>query len=190
MPAASLLPLPDEVTLESAAFLEPLATAVHTLERVKPAPGDHGRHRRSGSARVSAPPGAAGRRRRPGRDVRPPGRRGAARARATSLGADAFVGDRGGESPRTPRTSPSGIGFGLVDRSGRDDRARFRRRSTSSAGDGTLVSLGIVRADRDRRPAGDAQGPDLDWRGRQRAPAFRRRRSGLIQTGKSPIPKS
>src|SRR5438094_2755491 len=35
----SLLPLPDDVMLESAAFLEPLATAVHTVERVKPAPG-------------------------------------------------------------------------------------------------------------------------------------------------------
>src|SRR5688572_19468071 len=33
--AASLLPLPDDVTLESAAFLEPLATAVHTLERAR-----------------------------------------------------------------------------------------------------------------------------------------------------------
>ncbi|HTL01361.1 MAG TPA: alcohol dehydrogenase catalytic domain-containing protein, partial [Vicinamibacterales bacterium] len=39
VPTTSLLPLPDEVTLESAAFLEPLATAMHTLERVKPAPG-------------------------------------------------------------------------------------------------------------------------------------------------------
>src|SRR5678816_16928 len=29
VPVDSLLPLPDEVTLESAAFLEPLATAVH-----------------------------------------------------------------------------------------------------------------------------------------------------------------
>ena len=39
VPTGSLLPLPDHVTLESAAFLEPLATAVHTLERVKPTPG-------------------------------------------------------------------------------------------------------------------------------------------------------
>src|SRR5205085_11925988 len=31
LPAASLLPLPDNITLESAAFLEPLATAVHTM---------------------------------------------------------------------------------------------------------------------------------------------------------------
>jgi len=39
VPTTSLLPLPGEVTLESAAFLEPLATVVHTCERVKPRPG-------------------------------------------------------------------------------------------------------------------------------------------------------
>ncbi len=39
VPASSLLPLPDDVSFESAAFLEPFATAVHTLERLRPAPG-------------------------------------------------------------------------------------------------------------------------------------------------------
>jgi 2-desacetyl-2-hydroxyethyl bacteriochlorophyllide A dehydrogenase len=39
VPVSSLLPLPDDVSFESAAFLEPFATAVHTLERLKPAPG-------------------------------------------------------------------------------------------------------------------------------------------------------
>ena len=39
IPATSLLPLPAEVSLEDAAFLEPLATAVHTAERVRPTPG-------------------------------------------------------------------------------------------------------------------------------------------------------
>ena len=39
VPVSSLLPLPDDVSFENAAFLEPLATAVHTLERLKPAPG-------------------------------------------------------------------------------------------------------------------------------------------------------
>jgi 2-desacetyl-2-hydroxyethyl bacteriochlorophyllide A dehydrogenase len=39
VPASSLLPLPDDVSFESAAFLEPLATAVHTLERLRPGPG-------------------------------------------------------------------------------------------------------------------------------------------------------
>ena len=65
----SLLPLPDEVTLESAAFLEPLATAVHTMERVKPAPGHERRDYRSGATRIPAPAGAAGRRRRSDRDA-------------------------------------------------------------------------------------------------------------------------
>jgi len=39
VPVSSLLPLPDDVSFENAAFLEPFATAVHTLERLKPAPG-------------------------------------------------------------------------------------------------------------------------------------------------------
>jgi 2-desacetyl-2-hydroxyethyl bacteriochlorophyllide A dehydrogenase len=39
VPVSSLLALSDDVSFESAAFLEPFATAVHTLERLKPAPG-------------------------------------------------------------------------------------------------------------------------------------------------------
>jgi 2-desacetyl-2-hydroxyethyl bacteriochlorophyllide A dehydrogenase len=39
VPASSLLPLPEDVSFESAAFLEPLATVVHTLERTRPSPG-------------------------------------------------------------------------------------------------------------------------------------------------------
>ncbi len=39
VPAASLLPLPEEVSCESAAFLEPLATVVHVCERARPSPG-------------------------------------------------------------------------------------------------------------------------------------------------------
>jgi 2-desacetyl-2-hydroxyethyl bacteriochlorophyllide A dehydrogenase len=39
VPVSSLLPLPDDVSFESAAFLEPFATAVHTLERLRPTPG-------------------------------------------------------------------------------------------------------------------------------------------------------
>jgi threonine dehydrogenase-like Zn-dependent dehydrogenase len=39
VPAASLFPLPDAVSLDNAAFLEPLATVVHTLERTRPLPG-------------------------------------------------------------------------------------------------------------------------------------------------------
>jgi len=39
VPTACLLPLPDDVSFESAAFLEPLATVVHTLDRTRPIPG-------------------------------------------------------------------------------------------------------------------------------------------------------
>jgi threonine dehydrogenase-like Zn-dependent dehydrogenase len=39
LPSSALIPLPDEVSDDAAAFLEPLATAVHTLERVKLQPG-------------------------------------------------------------------------------------------------------------------------------------------------------
>jgi len=39
VPAASLLTLPESVTMENAAFLEPLATVMHTLERTRQLPG-------------------------------------------------------------------------------------------------------------------------------------------------------
>ena len=39
LPSSALIPLPDEVGDDAAAFLEPLATAVHTLERIRPQPG-------------------------------------------------------------------------------------------------------------------------------------------------------
>jgi threonine dehydrogenase-like Zn-dependent dehydrogenase len=39
VPASSLFPLPDSISLENAAFLEPLATVMNTLERARPLPG-------------------------------------------------------------------------------------------------------------------------------------------------------
>jgi len=39
VPASSLLPLPPSMSLENAAFLEPLATVMHTIERTRPLPG-------------------------------------------------------------------------------------------------------------------------------------------------------
>jgi L-iditol 2-dehydrogenase len=39
VPVSSVLPIPDDVSFESAAMLEPFSNAVHTLERLKPAPG-------------------------------------------------------------------------------------------------------------------------------------------------------
>jgi threonine dehydrogenase-like Zn-dependent dehydrogenase len=39
VPASSLIPLPDCVSLDNAALLEPLATVINTLERTRPLPG-------------------------------------------------------------------------------------------------------------------------------------------------------
>src|SRR5205807_8296817 len=38
VPVSSLHPLPDSVSLDNAALLEPLATAINTLERTRPLP--------------------------------------------------------------------------------------------------------------------------------------------------------
>lgn len=40
IPAVSLIPLPDGVSMEAAAILEPLAMAVHGWDRIRPMPGD------------------------------------------------------------------------------------------------------------------------------------------------------
>ncbi len=39
VPVSSLIPIPDDVSFESAAMLEPFSNAAHTLERLRPAPG-------------------------------------------------------------------------------------------------------------------------------------------------------
>ena len=39
VPASSLLPIPDSLSLDNAALLEPLATVINTLERTRPMPG-------------------------------------------------------------------------------------------------------------------------------------------------------
>jgi 2-desacetyl-2-hydroxyethyl bacteriochlorophyllide A dehydrogenase len=142
VPAISLLPLPDEVTLESAAFLEPLATAMHTLERVKPAPGT--------SAAIVGPGPlgflhlqvlqAAG--------VGPVVMYGQAGdesrlALAASLGATVFLGDRR-ELAAHADSVTKGIGFSLSIESGGTPTA-IQSALDIVAGQGTLVSLGIVR---------------------------------------------
>ena len=133
VPAASLLPLPDDVTLESAAFLEPLATAVHTLERVTPGARDHrppsSARDRSGccTCRCCGPPalgpvvmyGQTGR-----RGAARAGRRRSARARFSAIAA--AIAAHAADATERHRIRP-------VDRIRRDERARFRRRSTSSA---------------------------------------------------------
>jgi L-iditol 2-dehydrogenase len=143
VPTGSLLPLPDNVTLESAAFLEPLATAMHTLERVKPAPGT--------SAAIVGPGPlgflhlqvlqAAG--------VGPVvmyGQEGdeSRLELAASLGANVFLGDRHEVAAHASRIT-DGVGFGLSIEAGGTSSA-IQSALDIVAGQGTLVSLGIVRA--------------------------------------------
>jgi 2-desacetyl-2-hydroxyethyl bacteriochlorophyllide A dehydrogenase len=143
VPAASLLPLPANVTLESAAFLEPLATAVHTMERVRPTPG---------TAAAIVGPGplgflhlqllqAAG--------VGPIvmyGQAGdeARLALAASLGAETFLGDRTAIAVHAADLT-AGLGFDLSIESGGTSTA-IQSALDIVAGNGTLVSLGIIRA--------------------------------------------
>jgi 2-desacetyl-2-hydroxyethyl bacteriochlorophyllide A dehydrogenase len=142
VPAASLLPLPDEVTLEAAAFLEPLATAVHTLERVRPAPGTSAAivgpgplgllHLQVLRAAGLGPVVVYG---RAGDEAR--------LALAASLGADVFLGDRPDIAAHAAQVT-GGLGFGLSVEAGGTSSA-IQSALDIVAGKGTLVSLGIIR---------------------------------------------
>ena len=142
VPAASLLPLPDEVTLECAAFLEPLATAVHTLERVKPTPGTTAAiigpgplgflHMQVLQATGVGPIVVYGQR---GDEAR--------LALARAMGAEVFLGDRESIAAHA-EASTHGIGFGLSIESGGTSMA-IQTALDIVAAKGTLVSLGIIR---------------------------------------------
>jgi L-iditol 2-dehydrogenase len=142
VPTTSLLPLPDQVTLENAAFLEPLATAVHTFERVKPGPGT--------SAAIVGPGPlgflhlqllqAAG--------VDPIVMFGQAGdesrlSLAAALGAEIFIGNRSAIAAHANDVT-HGIGFGLSIESGGTCSA-VQTALDIVACNGTLVSLGIVQ---------------------------------------------
>jgi L-iditol 2-dehydrogenase len=143
VPISSLLPLPDNVTLEDAALLEPLATAVHTLERVSPAPGV--------SAAIVGPGPlgflhlqvlrAAG-----AGPIVMYGQEGdeARLELASSLGANVFLGTRDAIAAHAERVT-DGIGFGLSIEAGGTPSA-IQSALEIVAGGGTLVSLGIIRA--------------------------------------------
>lgn len=143
VPAASLLPLPSEVTLEAAAFLEPLATAMHTLERVKPAPGTTAAivgpgplgflHLQVLQAAGVGPIVMYG---QPGDESR--------LELAATVGAEVFLGDRAAIAAHALEAT-DGIGFGLSIESGGSSGA-IQSALDIVAGKGTLVSLGIVRA--------------------------------------------
>jgi L-iditol 2-dehydrogenase len=142
VPTTSLLPLPDEVTLECAAFLEPLATAVHTFERVKPRPGTSAAivgpgplgflHLQLLQAAGAGPIVIYG---QAGDEAR--------LALAASLGAEIFLGDRPAIAAHASDAT-HGIGFGLSIESGGTSTA-IQTALDIVASNGTLVSLGIVQ---------------------------------------------
>jgi len=142
VPVSSLLPLPESVTLESAAFLEPLATAMHTLERVKPGPQTsvaivgpgplgflHLQVLQAAGAGPIVMYGQAGDESR--------------LALAAHLGAEVFQGDQR-EIAAHARHITAGAGFDLSVESGGTSSAIQTALEIVSGG-GTLVSLGIVR---------------------------------------------
>jgi 2-desacetyl-2-hydroxyethyl bacteriochlorophyllide A dehydrogenase len=142
VPAISLLPLPDGVSLERAAFLEPLATAVHTLERVKAAPGTSAAivgpgplgllHLQVLQAAGIGPISVYG---RPGDEAR--------LHLAAALGARTFLGDRGAIGLDAAE-STGDLGFGVVIEAAGTSSA-IQTALDVVAGGGTLVSLGIIR---------------------------------------------
>jgi len=142
VPTASLLPLPDAVSIESAAFLEPLATAVHTMERVKPAPGTSAAivgpgplgflHLQVLQAAGVGPIVMYG---RPGDESR--------LELAASLGAGTFIGDSEGIQEHARRVT-GGLGFGVSIEAG-GTSAAIQTALAIASGGGTLVSLGIIR---------------------------------------------
>lgn len=141
VPVASLLPLPAEVTLESAALLEPLATAVHTFERVRPGPG------MSAAIVGPGPLGflhllilqAAG--------VGPIVMYGQAGDEcrldvAASLGVETFIGNRQDIAAHANEAT-GGIGFGLsIETAG--SSGGIQTALDTVAANGTVASLGIV----------------------------------------------
>jgi threonine dehydrogenase-like Zn-dependent dehydrogenase len=142
VPTSSLLPLPDSVTMEGAAFLEPLATAVHTMERVKPAPGMSAAivgpgplgfvHLQVLQAAGVGPIVMYG---RPGDNAR--------LELAASLGAGTFIGDSESIQEHARRVT-GGLGFGVSIEAGGTAGA-IQTALAIVCGGGTLVSLGIVR---------------------------------------------
>jgi len=143
VPAASLLPLPAAVSLDNAAFLEPLATVMNTLERVRPLPGTPAAvvgpgpfgllHVQALHAAGAGPILVFG---RPGDEAR--------LEIARHVGADeAIVADRGAAVGSAARWT-DGIGMGLViETAGTPEGVQTALEIT--AGGGTLATLGLVR---------------------------------------------
>jgi threonine dehydrogenase-like Zn-dependent dehydrogenase len=143
VPATSLFPLPEAVSLDNAAFLEPLATIINTLERTRPLPGTPTAvlgpgpfgllHVQALRAAGVGPIVVFG---RPGDEGR--------LALARRVGADeAVVLDRAGANAYVAELT-GGVGMGLVIETAGTSEA-VQTALDITAGKGTLATLGIVR---------------------------------------------
>jgi L-iditol 2-dehydrogenase len=143
VPAASLIPLPTTVTMETAAFLEPLATVMNTLERARPLPGTPAAvigpgpfgllHVQALRAAGAGPIVVFG---RPGDEAR--------LEIARRAGADeAVVADRA-TAVRIAAKRTDGIGMGLVIETAGTPEA-VQTALDITAGGGTLATLGLTR---------------------------------------------
>ncbi len=183
VPASSLFPLPEEVSFESAAFLEPLATVVHTVERTRPMPGQ--------SAAIIGP-GALGLLhlqvlRSAGLcPILVFGRRGDEKRLelARTLGADAAVVADRKEAEEHAAGFTGGVGMGLVIEAAGTPEA-VQTALDIVGGKGTVVTLGIVRST--EIDALTVMRKDLTWMGvvasvrRHFAEAIRLIRTGRVQ---------
>jgi L-iditol 2-dehydrogenase len=142
VPTTSLLPLPEQVTLDTAAFLEPLATAVQTMERIRPTPGLSAAivgpgplgflHLQLLQAAGVGPVVMYG---QPGDDAR--------LALAASLGAGVHLGDRASIAAHSARET-GGLGYSVSIETG-GTSAAIQSALDVVAAAGTLASLGLVR---------------------------------------------
>ena len=142
LPATSLLPLPDSITLDSAAMLEPLATAVHTMERARVVPGTSAAvigpgplgflHMQLLHAAGASPLVMYG---QAGDEAR--------LNLAAALGAQVFVGDRQTIAAHAAEVTGR-IGFGIAIEAG-GTAAAVLSALDIVAGNGTMVTLGLVR---------------------------------------------
>jgi L-iditol 2-dehydrogenase len=143
VPTSSLFPLPDAVSLDNAAFLEPLATVINTLERTRPLPGTPTAiigpgpfgllHVQALRAAGVGPIVVFG---RPGDEGR--------LELAQRAGADeTLIVDRAGAVAHVAELT-DGIGMGLVIETAGTSEA-VQTALDITAGKGTLATLGIVR---------------------------------------------
>ena len=144
MPVSSLIPIPDDVSFESAAMLEPFSNAAHTLERLRPAPGQPAAIVGPGplgllNLLVLRAAGAS--------PILVLGRRGdePRLQLARTLGADvAVVADRKAAQERVAELT-SGIGMAIVVEAGGTSEA-VQTALDIVASNGSLVTLGLARS--------------------------------------------